>query len=68
MSPASSHDAYQATSGKAEKLSDAEEEECAHPITFLGIKAEPEVSSVSVSMLCGFKKYRYASFYELMLQ
>jgi uncharacterized Zn-finger protein len=49
MSPASSQDAYQAISVKAEILSDAEEKEFPHPITFLGIKTEPEVSCVSVS-------------------
>jgi hypothetical protein len=46
--PASSHDANQAIRIKAEVFSDAEEEENPIPITFLGIKAEPEVSCVSV--------------------
>jgi hypothetical protein len=68
MSPASSQDAYQAIRVKAEVLSDAEGEECPHPITYLGIKAEPEVRCVSLSIVGGFYKYRYPSFYELMLQ
>jgi hypothetical protein len=54
MCPASSHDAYPAISIKAEVLSDAEEEEDPVPITFVGVKAEPEVSCVSVSMLWDF--------------
>jgi hypothetical protein len=62
MCPASSHDAYQAINIKAEVLSDAEEED-PHAKTFPGIKAEPEVSCVSVSMLGGFHKYRYYLFY-----
>jgi hypothetical protein len=67
MSPASSQDAYQAISVKAEVPSDAEEEE--DPLaTSPGMKAEPEVSCVSVSMLGQFHKYRYPSFYELLLQ
>jgi hypothetical protein len=49
--PFSSHDAYPAISIKTEELSGAEEEEGPVPITFPGIKAEPEVSCVSVSML-----------------
>jgi hypothetical protein len=44
--PASSHEAYQAVSIKAEVFSDAEEEEYPVPITFAGIKAEPKVSCV----------------------
>jgi hypothetical protein len=44
---ASSRDAYQAVSIKAEVFSDAEEEEYAVPLTFVGIKVEPEVSCVS---------------------
>jgi hypothetical protein len=60
----SSHDAYQAISIKAEVPSDAEEEEDPLAITFQGgIKAEPEVSCVSVSLLGGFHKYRYPPFY-----
>jgi hypothetical protein len=55
--PASSHDAYQAISIKAEKLSDVEDEDVPAPVTFIAIKAEPEVSCVSVSMLGGFHKY-----------
>jgi hypothetical protein len=52
---------------KAEVLSDAEEED--DPLTtFPQIKAEPEVSCVSVSMLGGFHKCRCPSFYELSLQ
>jgi hypothetical protein len=55
MSPASSKDGYQAISVKTEVLSDAEAEEDSLAITFPGgIKAEPEVSCVSVSMLGGF--------------
>jgi hypothetical protein len=46
--PASSHDAYEAVSIKAEESSDVEEEEYPVPITFPRIKAEPEVSCVSV--------------------
>jgi hypothetical protein len=52
MSPASSQDGYEAISVKAEVLSDAEAGEDPLEITFPGgIKAEPEVSCVSVSML-----------------
>jgi hypothetical protein len=54
MCPVSSHDAYPAVLVKAEVLSDAEEEEDCAPLTFVGIKAEPEVSCVSVSMLWNF--------------
>ncbi|XP_033607406.1 zinc finger protein 782-like [Cryptotermes secundus] len=43
MSPASSQDSYQAISVKAEVLSDAEEEESPVPLTFVEIKAEPEI-------------------------
>jgi hypothetical protein len=68
MSPGSSQDAYEAISVKSEVLSDAEEEEHPFPLTFVGIKAEPEVSCVSVSMLGGFHKYKYSSIYELLLQ
>jgi hypothetical protein len=46
--PAFSCDVYQAITIKAEVFSDAEEEEYPVPITFPGIKAEPEVSCVSV--------------------
>jgi hypothetical protein len=64
MCPVSSHDAYQAISIKAEVLSDLEEEE-EDPlaVTLPIIKAEPEVSCVSGSMLSGFHKYRYSLFY-----
>jgi hypothetical protein len=58
----SSHDAYQAIRIKAEALSDVEEEEDRVPTTFPLIKAEPEVSCVSVSTLGGFHKYRYSLF------
>jgi hypothetical protein len=62
--PASSHDAYQAISIKAEVLLDAEAEEDPLAITFPGgIKAEPEVSSVPMCMLAGFHEYRYHAFY-----
>jgi hypothetical protein len=55
MSPAASQDAYQAIRMKAEVLSDAEAEEDPLAITFPGgIKAEPEVSCVSVSVLGRF--------------
>jgi hypothetical protein len=46
--PASSRDAYQAVSIKAEVFGDAEDEEYPVRTTFLGIKAETEVSCVSV--------------------
>jgi hypothetical protein len=61
--PTYSHDSYQATSIKAEVPSDAEAEEDPIAITFAGIKSEPEVSCAPVSMLGGFHKYKYASFY-----
>jgi hypothetical protein len=49
MCPASSHDAYQAISKKAEVQSDAEVEVDPLAITFpLEIKAEPEVSCISM--------------------
>jgi hypothetical protein len=54
--PASSHDSYQAVSIKAEVPSDAEAEEDPLAITSPAIKAEPEVSCVSVSMLGRFHK------------
>jgi hypothetical protein len=60
--PASSHDAYQAITIKAEVLSAVEEEDPL-AVPFPEIKAEPEVSCVSVSMLGGFHKYRYSLFY-----
>jgi hypothetical protein len=47
MYPASSCDAYQAVNTKAEVFSDAEEVGYPVPLTFPGIKAEPEVSHVS---------------------
>jgi hypothetical protein len=50
--PASSHDAYPAVSIKAEIFSDAEEEEYPVPLTFVGIKVEPEVSCVSQCPCC----------------
>jgi hypothetical protein len=62
--PTSSHDAYQAINIKAKVLSDAEAEEDPLALTSPGIKAEPEVSCVSVSMLGGFHKYKYPSFYK----
>jgi hypothetical protein len=40
------HDANQAVNAKAEAASDVEEEEDPMPITFIEIKAEPEVSCV----------------------
>jgi hypothetical protein len=68
MCPASSHDAYQTISITAEVPSAAEEGKDPVPLTFVGIKAEPEVSCGFVSMLGGFHKYRYSLFYELLLQ
>jgi hypothetical protein len=62
------HDVYKTISIKAELLSDVEEADDPVPITFPEIKAEPEVSYVSVSMLGGFHKYRYSLFYERLLQ
>jgi hypothetical protein len=50
MSPAASQDAYQAISVKAEVLSDVEEEDPL-AVPFPELKAEPEVSCVSVSMI-----------------
>jgi hypothetical protein len=50
MSPATSNEACQVFSIQAEVLSDAEPEEDPDPIAYLGIKAEPEVSCVSVTM------------------
>jgi hypothetical protein len=65
MCPASSQDAYQATSIKAEVPSDTEAEEVPHAITLPGgIKAEPEVSCVSQSVLGGFHKYKYPLLYK----
>jgi hypothetical protein len=51
MSTASSQDVHQFIFVKTEVLSDAELEEDPLAITFPGIKAELEVSCVSVSML-----------------
>jgi hypothetical protein len=65
----SSHDAHQAISTKVERSSDAEDEEDPAPITLPGINLEPEVSCIFVSVLGGFHKYGYRSFYNfLMLQ
>jgi hypothetical protein len=60
--PPASHDTYPAVSIKAEVFSDAEEEECPVPLTFVGIKAEPEVSYVSVSTVCGVSQTGISSF------
>jgi hypothetical protein len=49
--PASSDDTYPAISIKDEVLSDAEEEKYPVPITFVKIKAEPEVSWVCVHVV-----------------
>jgi hypothetical protein len=46
--PASSRDACYSFNVKTEEVSDLEEEEYLAPVPFLGIKAEPEVSCVSV--------------------
>jgi hypothetical protein len=51
LCPAYSRDAYQAISIKAEVPSDAEAEVDPLSVTSPGIKAEPEVSCVSVSTL-----------------
>jgi hypothetical protein len=67
MCPGSSHDAYQAITIKAEVLSVVKEEDPLG-VPFPEIKAEPEVSCVSVSMLGRFHKYRFSLFYELLLQ
>jgi hypothetical protein len=63
--PESSHEAITI---KAEVLSDVEEEEDPLATIFPEIKAEPEVSCVSVSMLGGFHKYTYLSLYEISRQ
>jgi hypothetical protein len=49
-----SHDANQAMNIKAEEVSDPEEEEEEDPvpITFVEVKAEPEVSSMSLCTHC----------------
>jgi hypothetical protein len=53
--PAYSDDTCPAIRIKHEVLSDAEEEEeFLAPMAFVGIKGEPEVSCVSVTMLCDF--------------
>jgi hypothetical protein len=62
--PAFSQDAYQVVSVKAEVPSDAEAEEDPLAITSTEIKAESEVSCVSVSLLGGFHKYTYPLFYK----
>jgi hypothetical protein len=62
--PSSSQDEYQAISIKAEVPSDAESEEDPLALTSPEIKAGPEVSCVSVSMLGGFHKYTYPLFYK----
>jgi hypothetical protein len=53
--PASSQDAYQAISVKVEVPPDAEAEEDPLAITAPGLKAERDVSCVSVSLLGGFR-------------
>jgi hypothetical protein len=53
-----SHDANKAMNVKAEEVSDAEEEEDPMPITVLEMKAEPEVSCMSVCpLLSRYHKY-----------
>jgi hypothetical protein len=49
--PASSRDAYQATSTKAKVFPHSEEEEYPVPVTYPGIKAEPKVSCVHVGWI-----------------
>jgi hypothetical protein len=59
------HDVTHAVSIKTEEFSDAEVVEEPVPVTFTGIKDEPEVRCVSVSMLSGFPEYttsRFTSF------
>jgi hypothetical protein len=69
MSPADSQDTYQAISAKADVPSHGEAEEDPLKMTFPGgIKAEPEVRCVSLSMLGRFHQCRYPSFYEILLQ
>jgi hypothetical protein len=60
--PATSQDAYQAISIKHEAFSDAEEEHNSDETLLRMVK--PEVSSVSISILGRFHKYRHSSFYE----
>jgi hypothetical protein len=43
------------------------EEEAPVPMALPGIKAEPDVSCVSGSMVGGLYKYRYSLYYELLL-
>jgi hypothetical protein len=62
ISPAASHDVYQPISIIADALSDGEQEKYPVPLTFVGIKAEPEVSWVSVSMLGELHKHKYPRF------
>jgi hypothetical protein len=59
---ASSHDVIHAVNIKTEEFSDAEVVEAPVPIAFPKIKADPEVSCVSVSMFNGFHKYTTARF------
>jgi hypothetical protein len=59
---ASLHDVTHAVSIKTEEFSDAEIVEEPLPITFLLIKAKPEVSCVYVSKLSRFQKYTTAGF------
>jgi hypothetical protein len=54
--PTSDH-AYQAENVKAGEVSEAEEDENPVPIEFLEIKAEPEVSFMSVCPLSGMSKH-----------
>jgi hypothetical protein len=56
MLPLSSPHVFQAIFVKTEVCSDAEEEEDPVAITFPGIKTEPKVSSVSLSVLIEFQK------------
>jgi hypothetical protein len=50
--PTTFDDAYQAMNIKAEKVSDTEEEEDPVPMTFVEIKAEPEVRYMSLHVHC----------------
>jgi hypothetical protein len=59
---ASSHDVTHAVSIKTEEFSDSEVVEGPATITFPGIKFDPEVSCVSMSILSGFHIYTTAGF------
>jgi hypothetical protein len=62
---ASSHDVTHAVNIKTEEFSDAEIVEEPVAITFPGIKDEPEVSCLPMSVLSEFHKYMTARFTDL---